>query len=581
MTRLDEDQLCGPGTNRVGKWFANKGWVHLILLSGVCLFMFPFVWMVGMSMKTDDEAAGTDILPAIPTFRADSPSVRPPIVPQQPPDVAKSRWKSVLPKLEKITRDRLPATMPVGAELVSDGALRDAAAKELTATTIEKLPEKLWKQDDTALLAGFDKQLDPADLSKALNNQLARLEFLQLAAHSLTAHTRDSKGDDAFEEARIVNINSGDQIAAQWKIESGDGKLLPLGKDASYLRYHFNSPGDAPIVLRADFDAQMTAEQLHKIVVSIVADDSWQKIDATVDLGSTHWKSGLSYYVAQYRPANIIFQPPGFDDTTYRPRLWIPLETADTGITNPSPTSATLRLIISPSSTLGAIWGKVERNYQRAFRSVPFWTYMFNSILLVALQMVGALLSAAFVAYAFARLQWPGRSIAFACLLATMMVPSQVTLIPSFVIWRSLGWFNTLNPLWVPAWFGSAFFIFLMTQNMKTIPKELEEAARIDGLNSIQTWWYIILPLVKPTLAAIAIMVFMGAWNDFLGPLIMLRDQSRFPLSLGLFGLHADQASDSTLIMAGNMLMTVPVILIFFVFQRYFIEGVTVSGMKG
>jgi ABC-type glycerol-3-phosphate transport system permease component len=223
----------------------------------------------------------------------------------------------------------------------------------------------------------------------------------------------------------------------------------------------------------------------------------------------------------------------------------------------------------------------VQRNYQRAFRSVPFWTYLGNSVLLVVLQMAGALLSSAFVAYAFARLNWPGRSIAFGILLATMMLPGQVTLIPQFVVWRSLGWFNTLNPLWVPAWFGSAFFIFLMTQNMKTIPRELEEAARIDGLNAIQTWWYIILPLVKPTLAAIAIMVFMGAWNDFLGPLIMLRDQSRFPLSLGLFGLHIDQINDSSLIMAGNMLMTLPVILIFFLFQRYFIEGVTVSGMKG
>jgi len=162
-----------------------------------------------------------------------------------------------------------------------------------------------------------------------------------------------------------------------------------------------------------------------------------------------------------------------------------------------------------------------------------------------------------------------------------MMIPGQVTMIPSFVIWRSLGWYNTLNPLWVPAWFGSAFFIFLMTQNMKTIPRELEEAARIDGLNAIQAWSYIILPLVKPTLAAIAIMVFMGAWNDFMGPLVMLRDQSRFPLSLGLFSMNLDQGGDSTLIMAGNMLMTMPVILIFFLFQRYFIEGVSVTGIKG
>ena len=132
---------------------------------------------------------------------------------------------------------------------------------------------------------------------------------------------------------------------------------------------------------------------------------------------------------------------------------------------------------------------------------------------------------------------WPGRSIAFVLLLATMMLPSQVTMIPGFLIWKSLHWYNTLNPLWVPSFFGSAFFIFLMTQHMRTIPNELEEAARIDGLNAVQSWYYIILPNVKPTLAAIAILLVHRRWNEFMGPLIYLRDQTKFPLSLGLYGL--------------------------------------------
>jgi multiple sugar transport system permease protein len=154
-------------------------------------------------------------------------------------------------------------------------------------------------------------------------------------------------------------------------------------------------------------------------------------------------------------------------------------------------------------------------------------------------------------------------------------------MIPSFLIWRGLGWYNTLNPIWVPAWFGSAFFIFLMVQHMKTIPRELEEAARIDGFNVVQTWWYIIVPQLKPTMAAIAIMSFLGAWNEFMAPLIYLRDQSKFPLSLGLFGMRIDQGADWSMLMAGNMLMTIPSIAVFFAFQRYFIEGMTVSGMKG
>ena len=164
--------------------------------------------------------------------------------------------------------------------------------------------------------------------------------------------------------------------------------------------------------------------------------------------------------------------------------------------------------MLTPSSTLAAAAAKVERNYVRAFDSVPFLTYVGNSLLLVVLMMAGFLFSSAFVAYAFARLTWPGRRVALVLLLATMMVPPQVTMIPSFLVWRGLGCYDTLYPLWVPAWMGSAFFIFLMIQHMKTIPKELEEAARIDGLGLVKTWWYVIVPQLKPTLAAIAIMSF-------------------------------------------------------------------------
>jgi multiple sugar transport system permease protein len=195
--------------------------------------------------------------------------------------------------------------------------------------------------------------------------------------------------------------------------------------------------------------------------------------------------------------------------------------------------------------------------------------------------MLGAIFSSAFVAYAFARLHWPGRAIALGVLLSTMMIPSHVTMIPSFLLFRWLGWYNTLSPLWAPAWLGNAFFIFLMVQHMKTLPRELEEAARIDGLGFVQTWWYVIVPQVRPTLSAISIMSFLGAWNEFLGPLIYLRDQSKFPLSLGLFAMRVDQTADWSMIMAADVLLTAPSVLVFFAFQRYFIEGVTVSGMKG
>jgi multiple sugar transport system permease protein len=291
------------------------------------------------------------------------------------------------------------------------------------------------------------------------------------------------------------------------------------------------------------------------------------------------WATTRTTYLAQHRPISLIFQPPTFDDTTLQPRAWIPMRRD--GRIDTTGRRAVLRIILSPSSTPRAVFGKVIRNFQRAFDFGPFWLYVRNSLLLVVLTTIGTLFSSAFVAYAFARLHWPGRGVAMVLLLSTMMLPAQVTMVPSFVIWKTLGWYNTLNPMWVPAFFGGAFFIFLMVQQMKTLPRELEESSRIDGLNAVQTWYYIILPQVKPTAAAIAIMTFMWSWNEFMGPLIYLRDQSKFPLSLGLFVMRLENFGDWTMIMAANTLMTLPVIIIFFLCQRYFIQGISMSGMKG
>ena len=381
-------------------------------------------------------------------------------------------------------------------------------------------------------------------------------------------------------DGHTIILAPGSEVTERFRVDSGTASLVRTDSGGR-LDYTFRSSADAPVVLVDDFmlPEGVDPTAIHKLTLSLRADDSWHRVTATLDVGHTHWESTKPTYLAQNRAMSIAFQPPSFDDTTIRARTWIPLRAEGASDRD---RNARLRIIITPSSTLQAAVGKVLRNYLRAFNAVPFFQYVANSLILVALTIAGALFSSAFVAYAFARLHWPGRGVALVLLLSTMMIPSQVTMIPSFLVWRGLGWYNTLNPLWVPAWLGSAFFIFLMVQHMKTIPKELEEAARIDGLNVVQTWWYIIVPQLKPTLAAIAIMSFLGAWNDFLGPLIYLRDQSKFPLSLGLFGMRIMDASpDWSMIMAGNMLMTLPSILVFFAFQRYFIEGMTVSGMKG
>jgi ABC-type glycerol-3-phosphate transport system permease component len=458
----------------------------------------------------------------------------------------------------------------LGADPVDPAAHAASAAAVIVNNLAARIPTETWSAPDATLLAAFTPMLADTAIDSALDNRLSRFELRGLIVRSLDAH--------------MYTVADPAQIAKQWKVISGNAQILPGRDGTPYLKYQFDSSDSAPIVIKYDFDFPFDPSQLHKLTISTLTDDSWHKLIADLQVGSDHWTAREPGYLAQHRPGSFIFQPPTYEDASNKPHIWIGLK--HNTIAPPpgtDPRHATLTLTLQPTSTLGAITAKIEHNYIRAVRYVPFWKYVANSVILVTLITVGTLFSSTFVAYAFARLRWPGRSVAFVILLSTMMLPSQVTMIPSFMIWRSVGWYNTLNPLWVPAFFGGAFFVFLMVQHMKTIPRELEEAARIDGLNAVQTWWYIIVPLVKPAAAAIAIMTIMGAWNEFMGPLIYLRDQSKFPLSLGLFGIRADAAAmtDWSLIMAGNVLMILPVIIMFVVFQKYFVQGMTMSGMKG
>jgi multiple sugar transport system permease protein len=171
-------------------------------------------------------------------------------------------------------------------------------------------------------------------------------------------------------------------------------------------------------------------------------------------------------------------------------------------------------------------------------------------------------------------------------LLGTMMIPAQVTMIPQFLIMQKLGWYNTLKPLWVMSFFGSAFSIFLLREFLKGIPRDLEDAARLDGCGFLRIYWHIMLPLVRPTLAVIAIFTFLATWNDFMGPLIYLSDQRLYPLSFGLYAFQIQSLQPGTsagigMLMAGSLLMMLPVIAIFFFAQRYFLQGITLTGMKG
>jgi multiple sugar transport system permease protein len=224
------------------------------------------------------------------------------------------------------------------------------------------------------------------------------------------------------------------------------------------------------------------------------------------------------------------------------------------------------------------------RNYPDALKAAPFGTYFLNSTIITGFATVGATVSSTLVAYGFARLKFRGRDIWFTVLVGTMMLPWIVTLIPSFILFRFLGWYNTFLPLIVPSWAGSGFFIFLVRQYYMSLPYEYEEAARVDGAGTFWIYSRIMLPLSGPAIAAVAIFAFMDNWNDFMGPLIYLQDKALWPLALGLrafLGGHDQLGGQWNQLMAVSVLVVLPVLVIFFAGQRYFVSGISMSGLAG
>ena len=223
----------------------------------------------------------------------------------------------------------------------------------------------------------------------------------------------------------------------------------------------------------------------------------------------------------------------------------------------------------------------VWENYIRIYEHMPFFTFLFNSTKIVFFVLIGQLATCSMAGYAFAKLRFPGRKALFLVLLSTMMIPTEVTLIPVFIIMKYLGWINTHYALIVPAFFGSVFGTFLLRQFFLGLPNDLEDAARIDGCTPFGIYWRIMLPLAKPSLATLAIFTFMGTWNDFMRPLIYLSDMDKMTLPVGLALLANHQDIRIPLIMAGAMLSLLPILILYVFGQKYFVRGIALTGMKG
>jgi ABC-type glycerol-3-phosphate transport system permease component len=541
--------------------------VYGLLLAGAAAYSFPFLWMASTSVKVDRELYTGDIrlIPITPVPRAQSPYIDDRYY-ERPGD-ARAEW--LLPKLKELAGSsgfRVP-------QEVSREAAEEQVARGLYQRLAQRIPKALWDGDDRqALLAAAAGEVTAEVVKEIFENVYRAFTLGRILVRSQELQEEELEKDKPFAE-RLDNLTPQTATLVEREIKEKAQRF-------AVVRYDF-SAGDC-VRLSRTFELPFEAERLQRIRVSLQPDDTWHELWLTVEKNGKIHRAVRPLTLANFRALTATWQEPGPDDYSTKIRNWTVFR-EESGASSPvaGPRQLKLTLELRRTSRPGAWAHKLGYNYSRVLDYIPLWRYVSVSLFLVLLNVALALFSSSLVAYAFARLQWPGRDFCFVLMLATMMIPPQVTMIPHFLIWKNVGAYDTLTPLWLGHAFGSAFFIFLMRQTLKGIPRDLEDAARIDGCGFFRIYWFVMLPLVKPSLAAIAIFTFMGAWNDFMGPLIYLADQRLYPLAFGLYAFAVQVGNDPVLTMAASLVMTLPVIVIFFFAQKYFIQGITMTGMKG
>ncbi len=565
-----------------------KAIIYGLLVTGAAVFSFPFLWMAASSVKVDRErqTKGFRLMPLTPRPQSRSPYVDD----EHYKDLDGPYQEELLPALEKLVADSgfaFPAH-------VNEVRATAQVARGVYDRLGQRLPGRLWAGktpdgrpigDRQAVVAAL---LDAA--RKSVTNELIHEVFgnvyRRLCMGPIRLRTYDRK-----EVELGADGDPNRPLSTRLENETPDVVTLEDIREKTerfaLLRYDY-SRGETFVLSRTfDVPEGFDLRRLHRVFVDVRPDDTWHELRLTMEKLGRRFRAERLWPIANYEVSTASWQERGPDDESTKIKTWIVMEpvgadepAATGGEPLSDPRKIKLTFEFRRAGGAKAWWNKLALNYNRVLDHMPFGRYLRVSLFLVIANIVLTLLFSSLVAYAFARLNWPGRDFCFILMLATMMIPHQVLMIPRFLIWKNLGAYNTLGPLWIGPVFGNAFFIFLLRQFLKTVPRDLEDAARIDGCGFLRIYWHLMLPLIKPSLAAIAIFTFLGTWNNFMGPLIYIADQRLYPLAFGLYAFHVQVGSNQALVMAGSLLMTVPVIVIFFFAQKYFIQGVTLTGMK-
>ena len=584
----------GVGIDRRPPWYARVS-IHAILAAGGVFFLLPLVWMISTSLKPLSQTMRepnslTEAFLAI-GYRATIDGKEYEVVQEREIPVhymwtAESAGKGWSLSLDRPSPpapgESWPCCLSALAEAgvllsrLAQGPSADAAATCM-AFCSQRLARQVPTPDECSLL-----QVLIQVIHAFLGHSWAEMAMPACIKTSAESYEKQQKLvwlrriDEAGDRVRWVVAIDGRESQVVLNRHPNKAYSIVLPKKAfaaGELAFTF---GPKEWSDNRAFNKQELARMDTEVTLQTkVLTDENNRFDPNADLLTLRSKTVVPCQVVR----QVLPDPNG--EKLWLVREWRPEDT-DTKEMSSSVIDVTRAWDILPESGIRQVVREIPENYPAALRRVHFGRSLFNTLFLCAMCVAGSVVSSVIVAYGFAFLDFRGRKLLFALTLATIMIPFAVTMVPVYLMYRNLGWVGTFKPLWVASWFGSAFFIFLLRQFFLGLPKDLLDAARIDGCSELEILWNVVVPLSRPAIAMVALFTFLGTWKDFMGPMIYLNHPSQFTLSLSLQAFASEHGGTPWhLLMAASTVFSLPLIVLFFIAMKTFIRGVAMTGMKG
>ncbi len=554
------------------KLFVGFGY-PLLVLAAFCT-MVPLLWLLSSSFKSAEEVFAVPIqwFPKLPDRVSASPYIKSDSYPdvKMPELVAAEKWEQLRPALEDVIwrqaqghiSDSLPTNYP---ELEQE--LQHEIVKGLWQQHVATLPPEVWRESTETIVNQVESTIIPETIKSILDSV-----YRQVKVGSIVIE------DISFKKHTIKK-----HAGAMVKWSSDSDTIQQIGEPITALSYDYRD--NNTVSLSATVSSPVPIDRIRRVIIPIRGDASYHRLSLTVSKGSTGYKPKHPFVLdtalwqdSDWRLHGI----PGELESSHIPMQQFFLK--QDLIKSVAPASETedsilLQITIHRPAYLSIVWHKLTANYKNLWEAVPYNRYFINSVFIATASTLLTLFFCSLGGYAFAKYQFKGKAILFGILLASMMIPFQVLLVPLFGLMYDIGWLNSYKAIIIPFSVG-AFGIFLMRQFIVTIPSELIDAARIDGCSEFGIYYRIVLPIIKPALGALTIYSFLSSWNGYLWPLIVLRDEAKYTLPIGLANLIGIYRQDYGMLMAGTLLSLLPIIVLFLAMQREFVQGITLGSVK-